>query len=77
MGACRVQSLNWENPLEKEMAAPFSILAWKIPWTEEPGWLRSVGVQSQTRLNRNNTFSPLWDEYIRASLKQKHVSLQS
>ena len=40
-----VQSLGWEGPLEKEMAAHSSILAWKIPWTAEPGRLRSVGSQ--------------------------------
>ena len=38
-----VQFLGWEDPLEKEMAIYSSILAWKIPWTEEPGWLRSRG----------------------------------
>ena len=37
-----VQSLCQEYPLEKEMATHFSILAWKIPWTEEPGGLRSM-----------------------------------
>ena len=35
----RVPSLGWEDPLEKEMAAHFRILAWRIPWTEEPGGL--------------------------------------
>ena len=35
----RVQSLDWEDPLEKEMATYSSILAWRIPWTEEPGGL--------------------------------------
>ena len=34
-----VQSLDWEDPLEKGMATNFSILAWRIPWREEPGWL--------------------------------------
>ena len=34
-----VQFLGWEDPLEKEMATHSSILAWRIPWTEEPGWL--------------------------------------
>ena len=34
-----VQSLGWEDPLEKEMATHSSILAWEIPWTEEPGGL--------------------------------------
>ena len=37
-----VQSLGWENPLEKEMATHSSILAWRIPWTEEPGGLHTV-----------------------------------
>ena len=40
-----VQSLGWEDPLEKETAAHFGILAWRIPWTEEPGRLQSVGSQ--------------------------------
>ena len=38
-----VQSLGWEDPLEKKMATYSRILAWKIPWTEEPGGLRSWG----------------------------------
>ena len=41
----RVQPLDWEDPLGKEMAAHSSILAWKIPWTEEPGGLESTGSQ--------------------------------
>ena len=40
-----VRSLGWEDPLEKEMATHSSILAWKIPWTEEPGGLQSMGSQ--------------------------------
>ena len=38
-----VWSLGWEDPLEKEMATHFSILAWRIPWMEEPGGLQSMG----------------------------------
>ena len=38
-----VQSLGWKDPLEEEMATHTSFLAWKIPWTEEPGGLQSVG----------------------------------
>ena len=38
----RVQSLDWEDPLEKEMVTHSSILAWKISWTEEPGGLQSM-----------------------------------
>ena len=40
-----VQSLGGEDPLEKEMAARSSILAWKIPWREEPGGIQSMGSQ--------------------------------
>ena len=45
MRETQVQSLGWEDPLEKEMATHSSTLAWKIPWTEEPGRLRSMGWQ--------------------------------
>ena len=40
-----VRSLGQEDPLEKEKAIPSSTIAWKIPWTEEPGWLQSMGSQ--------------------------------
>jgi len=40
-----VQSLGWEDPLGKEMAAHSSILAWRIPWTEEPGGLHFIRLQ--------------------------------
>ena len=46
-----VRSLGWEDPLEKEMATHSSTLAWKIPWTEEPGRLQSMGSQSRTQLS--------------------------
>ena len=45
MQETRVQSLGWEDPLEKEMAAHSSILAWKILWMAEPGRLPSTGSQ--------------------------------
>ena len=41
----QVQSLGGEDPLEKEMATHSSILAWKIPWTEDPGWPQNMGSQ--------------------------------
>ena len=41
----RVQSLGWEDSLEKGVATHASILAWRIPWTEEPGGLQSIGSQ--------------------------------
>ena len=40
-----VQALGWEDPLEKEMAVHSRTIAWKIPWTEEPGRLQSTGLQ--------------------------------
>ena len=43
-----VLSLGWDDPLEEEMATHSSILAWRIPWTEEPGGLQSIGSQSRT-----------------------------
>ena len=45
MQETRGRSLGWEDPLEKEMATHSSIHAWKIPWTEEPGRLQSMGLQ--------------------------------
>ena len=52
-----VWSLGWENPLEKEMATHSSTLAWKIPWTEEPGRLQSVGSQGVRHDWVTNTFT--------------------
>ena len=52
MQETQVQSLDWEDPLKKEMATHSSILAWRIPWTEEPGGLQSMRSQKgQTRLS--------------------------
>ena len=45
MQATQVQSLGWEDPLEKEMATHSGILAWEIPWTEKPGGPYSMGSQ--------------------------------
>jgi len=52
MGKKQFLSLDWENPLEKEMATPSSILAWEILWTEEPSGLQSLGWQ---RLSMQHT----------------------
>ena len=41
----QVRFLGWEDPLEKEIATHSSVLAWDIPWTEEPGGLQSTGLQ--------------------------------
>ena len=45
MQEMQVRSLGWEDPLEEEIATDFNNLAWKIPWTEEPGGLQSMGSQ--------------------------------
>ena len=45
MRETRVRSLGWEDPLEKEMAIHSRTIAWKIPWTEEPGRLQTMGSQ--------------------------------
>ena len=56
MQETQVWSLGWEDPLEEEMATHSSILAWEIPWTEEPDRLQSTGSQkSQTRLRDSTT----------------------
>ena len=54
MWETRVQSLGWDDLLEKEMAAHSSILAWKIPWTQKPVRLQSMGLQ---RVRHNFTFT--------------------
>ena len=51
MQETRVRSLGWEDPLEKDMAAYFSILAWEITWTEEPGGFQSIGVAKRVKHN--------------------------
>ena len=45
MQETQARFLGWEDPLEKEMATRPSILAWEIPWTEDPGGLQSMGLQ--------------------------------
>ena len=45
----QVRSLCWEDPLEEGMATLSSVLAWRIPWTEEPGGLQSMGLQGVGR----------------------------
>ena len=63
-----VQSLGWEDPLEKEMATHSSILAWRIPWTEEPGGLQSKGSQrvrhdwASEHINTHVIFKTIYDK---------------
>ena len=46
----QIQSLGWEDPLEKEMATHSNTVAWKVPWTEQPGELLSMGSSHTTEL---------------------------
>ena len=50
----QVPSVGWEDPLEKKVAIHFSILAWEIPWTEKPGGLQSMGLQTTMGLLDSN-----------------------
>ena len=63
MPETRVQSLDCEDPLEKEMAAHSSILAWKIPWMEEPGRLQSMGHKESDTTERLH-FTSLHYNYL-------------
>ena len=57
MQETQIRSLGQEDPLEKGMATHSSILAWTIPWTEEPGGLQSLGVtKSQTQLSNYHCY---------------------
>ena len=57
----QVQSPGQEDPLEEKMATQSSVLAWEIPWTEEPGGLQSMGSQnSLTRLSDYTTTEPMF-----------------
>ena len=49
MQKIQVRSLGWDDPLQEEMATHSGIVAWKIPWTEEPGRLQSMGLQTSVR----------------------------
>ena len=67
----RIQFPGWEDPLEKEMAAHSSILAWRVPWKEEPGGLQSVGSQGVGH-NGAHTPTEIYMEYNEKKInKQK------
>ena len=62
MQEIQVWSLDQEDPLEKEMATHSRLLAWEIPWTEEPGRLQSVDLESDTteQLNNNSNYVEMY-----------------
>ena len=57
MQETQVPSLDWEDPLDKELATHYSILAWRIPWTEEPDGLQSMGSQRVHGVTMSNSHS--------------------
>ena len=66
MQKTRVQSLGWEDPLEKGMATHSSILTWRIPWTQEPGGLQSMGSQradTTEQLTHTHSASYAWTTF--------------
>ena len=70
MRETQVQSLGWEDLLEKERATHSSILAWRIPWTEEPGRLQTMGSQSRTRLSLQRvSYAPKWSNIFKETKK--------
>ena len=70
-----VQSLGWEEPLEKEMATHSSILAWEISWTEEPGGLPGVTKESDIteQLNNSNQTLQRGLSYIRSFIHSQGI----
>ena len=70
MEETQVQSLGQKDPLEEDMAPHSSILAWGIPWTEEPGGLQSMGSQRVTRLKQLSTHA----QQCVCSVTSKHVN---
>ena len=65
----KVWSLSWEDPLEEGMATHSSILAWRIPWTEEPGGLWPIRSQSDTTVGTEHTCGPYLGKWARHSFR--------
>ena len=78
-----VRFLGWKDPLEEEMATHFIILAWRIPWAEEPGGLQSMGLQkSRTQLKRLSTDTSRQEmnafaSYVWVTKKEKNKNHQT
>ena len=75
MQETQVQSLGWEDILEKGMATHSSILAWRIPWTEEPGGLQSMGSQKVGHNWTTNTLAMFWTFYLNKGNKNKNYQV--
>ena len=76
MGEMQVQSLGLEDPFEKKMTTHSSVLAWKIPWTEEPGGLQSMGCKELDMAEQLNTHNKGFNKKIhilRKTIFMKHT----
>ena len=71
-----VRSLGWEDPLEKGITTNSSILAWRIPWTEEPGGLQSMGLQESDRVYGKSLYVP-FSVAVNVKLPLEKIVLQS
>ena len=71
MWETQVLSLGGEDPLEKEVAVHSSILAWEIPWTEEPGRVQSMGLQRVGHDRATNTFTSIYKRLYSLHINSK------
>ena len=71
----QVRSLGQEDPLEKEMATHSSILAWRIPWTEEPRGLQFTGSQSVRHSESLSLSTVVLEKILESSLDSKEIKL--
>ena len=60
-----VRCLGWEDPLEEDMATHCSVLAWRIPWTEEPGGIQSMGHKESDTTERLSTHTTLSIDHVK------------
>ena len=78
MQQMQVRSLGWEDTLEEEMASHSGILAWDIPWTEEPDGLQSMGLQkSQTQLSNETTILLIYSSLFLMCASKTHMNISA
>ena len=85
MQGTQVQSLGWEDPLEKEETIRSSIFAWEIPWTEEPGGLQSMGLQrvrhdlvtKNNKQKNKNLWINLWSQFGKCKTAEEIETVNS
>ena len=73
---CNARDLDWEDPLEKEMATHSDILAWRIPWREEPGRLQSMWLQELDTTEQLSTLKRIMTSSILHNPKQTEMKIK-